>query len=35
VKTVEFHRGRIMVKLGAHSAADLIRYAFQSGMLGT
>ena len=34
VKTVEFHRGRIMAKLGAHSAADLIRYAFQAGMLG-
>ncbi len=34
VKTVEFHRGRIMIKIGAHSAADLIRYAFQSGMLG-
>ena len=34
VKTVEFHRGRIMAKLGAHNAADLIRYAFQSGMLG-
>lgn len=33
VKTVEFHRGRIMIKIGAHSAADLIRYAFQSGML--
>ena len=35
VKTVEFHRGRIMAKLGAHNAADLIRYAFQAGMLGT
>ena len=33
-KTVEFHRGRIMLKLGAHSAADLIRHAFQAGMLG-
>lgn len=35
VKTVEFHRGRIMVKLGAHSTADMIRYAFQAGMFGT
>jgi DNA-binding NarL/FixJ family response regulator len=33
VKTVEFHRGRIMVKLGANNAADLIRYAFQAGMV--
>ncbi len=33
-KTVEFHRGRIMLKLGVHSAADLIRHAFQAGMLG-
>jgi DNA-binding NarL/FixJ family response regulator len=34
VKTVEFHRGRIMAKLGANNAADLIRYAFQAGMVG-
>ena len=33
VKTVEFHRGRIMAKLGAHNVADLIRYAVQSGFL--
>ena len=30
VKTVEFHRGRLMAKLGAHNVADLIRYAVQS-----
>jgi DNA-binding NarL/FixJ family response regulator len=34
VKTVEFHRGRIMAKLGAHNVADLIRYAVQSGIVG-
>ena len=33
VKTVEFHRGRIMAKLGAHNVADLIRYAVQSGIV--
>jgi DNA-binding NarL/FixJ family response regulator len=33
VKTVEFHRGRIMSKLGAHNVADLIRYALQSGIV--
>jgi DNA-binding NarL/FixJ family response regulator len=34
VKTVEFHRGRIMGKLGAHNVADLVRYAVQSGKVG-
>jgi DNA-binding NarL/FixJ family response regulator len=33
VKTVEFHRGRIMTKLGAHNVADLMRYAVQSGIV--
>lgn len=33
VKTVEFHRGRIMTKLGAHNVADLIRYAVQCGIV--
>ena len=33
VKTVEFHRGRIMAKLGAHNVADLIRYAVQCGIV--
>lgn len=34
VKTVEFHRGRIMGKLGAHNVADLVRYAVQCGKIG-
>ena len=29
VKTVDFHRGRIMRKLGAHNVAELVRYAVQ------
>jgi DNA-binding NarL/FixJ family response regulator len=33
VKTVEFHRARIMAKMGAHNVADLIRYAMQSGIV--
>lgn len=33
VKTVEFHRGRIMNKLGAHSAAELTRIALIEGLL--
>jgi DNA-binding NarL/FixJ family response regulator len=34
VKTVDFHRGRIMRKLGAHSVAELVRYAVQAGVVG-
>jgi DNA-binding NarL/FixJ family response regulator len=34
VKTVEFHRGRIMRLLGAHSAAELGRYAAEAGLVG-
>jgi DNA-binding NarL/FixJ family response regulator len=34
VKTVDFHRGRIMRKLGAHNAAELVRYAVQAGVVG-
>src|SRR5260370_2227855 len=34
VKTVDFHRGRIMRKLGAHNVAELVRYAVQAGMVG-
>jgi DNA-binding NarL/FixJ family response regulator len=34
VKTVEFHRGRIMNKLGMHTVAELIRWAIQSGLVG-
>jgi DNA-binding NarL/FixJ family response regulator len=34
VKTVEFHRGRIMNKLGVHTVAELIRWAVQAGLVG-
>ncbi|MBZ5622981.1 MAG: response regulator transcription factor [Acidobacteriia bacterium] len=34
VKTVEFHRGRIMNKLGVHTVAELIRWAIQAGLVG-
>jgi DNA-binding NarL/FixJ family response regulator len=30
-KTVEWHRGNLMSKLGAHTVADLVRYALQHG----
>ncbi len=33
VKTVEFHRGRIMTRLGAHSAAELAKLALQQGLI--
>ncbi len=33
VKTVEFHRGRLMTKLGARSVADLTRFAIQEGLI--
>jgi DNA-binding NarL/FixJ family response regulator len=33
-KTVEFHRGRIMNKLGVHTVAELVRWAVQDGMVG-
>jgi DNA-binding NarL/FixJ family response regulator len=33
VKTVETHRTRIHQKLGAHTAADLVRYAIKTGLL--
>ena len=32
VKTVEFHRSRLMEKLGAHSVAELTRFAVQEGL---
>lgn len=32
-RTVETHRGRIMRKLGVHSAADLVRIAARHGLL--
>lgn len=34
VKTVEFHRARLMDKLGAHSVAELTRFAIQEGLTG-
>lgn len=33
VKTVEFHRGRLMTKLGARSIAELTRFAIQEGLI--
>ncbi len=32
VKTVEFHKSRLMDQLGVHSTADLIRYAIGEGL---
>jgi DNA-binding NarL/FixJ family response regulator len=34
-RTVENHRANIMQKLGLHGQADLIRFAFQHGILPT
>jgi DNA-binding NarL/FixJ family response regulator len=34
VKTIEFHRGRLMAKLGAHTVAELTRFAIQDGLTG-
>jgi DNA-binding NarL/FixJ family response regulator len=34
VKTIEFHRGRLMAKLGAHTVAELTRFAIQEGLTG-
>jgi len=33
VKTVEFHRGRIMSKLGVHTVAEIIKWAVQVGLV--
>lgn len=33
VRTVEFHRSRLMAKLGAHSLAELTRFAIQEGLI--
>ena len=33
VRTVEFHRSRLMTKLGAHSVAELTRFAIQEGLI--
>ena len=35
VKTVEFHRGALMKKLGAHTVAELTRFAIHEGLVGT
>ncbi len=35
VKTVEFHRSRLMEKLGARTVADLTRFAIQEGLTNT
>lgn len=35
VKTVEWHRANLMSKLDAHSAADLVRYAMQHGLVAS
>ncbi|MCS6880843.1 MAG: response regulator transcription factor [Oscillochloridaceae bacterium] len=32
VRTVEWHRARLLHKLGLHSVADLVRYALQHGL---
>jgi DNA-binding NarL/FixJ family response regulator len=33
VKTVEFHRSRLIAKIGAHTVAELIRFAMQEGLI--
>ncbi len=35
VKTVEFHRSCLMTKLGAHTVAELTRFAIQEGLVST
>jgi DNA-binding NarL/FixJ family response regulator len=35
VKTVEFHRSRLMAKLGSHTVADLTRLAIQEGLISS
>jgi two-component system response regulator NreC len=34
VRTVESHRARVQTKLGRSTRADLVRYAFENGLLG-
>ena len=34
IKTVEFHRARIMVRLGVRSVAELTKVALQQGLIG-
>ena len=33
IKTVDFHRARIMLRLGANSAAELVRLAVERGLI--
>ena len=33
VRTVEFHRGRLMARLGARTVAELTRFAIQEGLI--
>jgi DNA-binding NarL/FixJ family response regulator len=33
VKTAESHRTNIMRKIGAHSLADVVRYAIRNGLV--
>jgi DNA-binding NarL/FixJ family response regulator len=33
VRTIEFHRGRLMARLGARSVAELTRFALQEGLI--
>lgn len=33
IKTVDFHRGRIMSRLGAHTVAELVRLAVERGLI--
>jgi DNA-binding NarL/FixJ family response regulator len=35
VRTVETHRSKIMLKLGIHSVAELVRYALREGVIST
>jgi len=34
MKTVEFHKSRIMKELGMHSVAEVTRYAMRAGIVG-
>jgi len=33
IKTVDHHRSNVMMKLGLHSTAELVRYAYQTGLV--
>jgi DNA-binding NarL/FixJ family response regulator len=33
VKTIEFHRARIMSKLGVHTVAELTKVSLQRGLI--